>query len=159
LGVANRHTITRDVNQVLKEGQSLGDRLADHVAAFGGSWTFIVLAFVALLLWVLLNSALFVSQGSSFDPYPFIFLNLILSMLAALQAPIIMMAQNRQAARDRLAAALDYEVNLKSELEIMELHAKVEALRVDQLAELLQRTAEQMDLLRSMVIDRANGEV
>ena len=102
--VVSRHTVARNVNLAFEARQGVGERLADHVAAFGGSWTFIILALIALLAWVLLNSTLLALGASSFDPYPFIFLNLILSMLAALQAPIIMMSQNRQAARDRLAA-------------------------------------------------------
>jgi uncharacterized membrane protein len=104
--VVNRHTVSRDINQAFEERRSVGDRLADQVAAFGGSWRFIILALISLLAWVLLNSALLALGGSSFDPYPFIFLNLILSMLAALQAPIIMMSQNRQVATDRLAAGV-----------------------------------------------------
>ena len=114
--VMNRHTVSHNVNQAFEERRSVSDGLADQVAAFGGSWTFIILALIALLAWVLLNSALLTLGGPSFDPYPFIFLNLILSMLAALQAPIMMMSQNRQTARDRLAAGLDYEINLKPSL-------------------------------------------
>ena len=148
--VVNRHTVSRNVNQAFEERRSVGDRLADQVAAFGGSWTFIILALIRLLAWVLLNSALLALGGSSFDPYPFIFLNLILSMLAALQAPIIMMSQNRQVARDRLAAGLDYEINLKAELEIMDLHKKMEDMQVGQIGELLRLGQEQCRLLRLM---------
>ncbi len=152
--VVNRHTVSRNVNQAFEERRSVGDRLADQVAAFGGSWTFIILAMISLLAWVLLNSVWRAAGGSSFDPYPFIFLNLILSMLAALQAPIIMMSQNRQATRDRLAAGLDYEINLKAELEIMELHKKIEGLRDDHIGELLKLGQEQCRLLRLLLDGR-----
>jgi uncharacterized membrane protein len=103
-------------------------RLADQVAKTGGSWSFILTFCAVLLLWIGLNLTLAL-QGRAFDPYPFIFLNLMLSMVAALQAPIIMMSQNRQAAIDRAAAEHDYIVNLRAELEIMLLHDKLDALR------------------------------
>ena len=125
-GVAKRTQISRDVNRAFAEKQTLGDRLADRVASFGGSWTFIALCLAALIAWTAFNSVVRAWQVEPFDPYPYIFLNLILSMLAALQAPIILMSQNRQAARDRLAAGLDYEVNLKAEIEIIELHEKLD---------------------------------
>ena len=102
-------------------------RLADYVAQVGGSWRFIIGFLLALMLWVTTN--LFLGRAQAFDPYPFIFLNLILSMVAAIQAPIIMMSQNRQAAVDRAAAEHDYVVNLRAELEIMLLHDKLDALR------------------------------
>lgn len=152
--VVNRHTVSRNVNQAFEERQGIGDRLADQVAAFGGSWTFIILALTALVAWVLLNSALLALGRAGFDPYPFIFLNLILSMLAALQAPIIMMSQNRQTARDRLAAGLDYEINLKAEIEIMGLHKKMEDMRAEHLEELLRLGKEQYRLLRLLVDGR-----
>ena len=105
----------------------VGDRVADAIARIGGSWIFIIGFLVFLFAWTALNTAL-IAVGA-FDPYPFIFLNLILSMLAALQAPVIMMSQNRQAKRDRRDAAHDYEVNLKAEIEIMALHEKLDELR------------------------------
>jgi uncharacterized membrane protein len=145
------------VNQAFEERRSVGGRLADQVAAFGGSWTFIILALIALLTWVLLNSALFTLGRSSFDPYPFIFLNLILSMLAALQAPIIMMSQNRQTAGDRLAAGFDYEINLKAELEIMGLHKKMEDMQVEHIGGLLRLGQEQCRLLRLLADGRMNS--
>jgi uncharacterized membrane protein len=124
---AERRPIARDINESADRARSYGDRLADAIARVGGSWGFI-LAFLAFLaIWTLGNAWLL--STDPFDPYPFIFLNLILSMLAALQAPIIMMSQNRQAARDRLDAAHDYEVNLRAEIEIMALHEKMDALR------------------------------
>jgi uncharacterized membrane protein len=121
-----RRLSTRNLNQVFDERLTLGQRLSDKVAAIGGSWGFISAFGLFLLFWVGLNAVLLVAHP--FDPYPFVFLNLLLSMLAAIQAPIIMMSQNRQAAKDRLAAALDYEVNVKSEMAIAELHAKLDRL-------------------------------
>lgn len=145
--LAKRAQISRDVNHTFDEHRSVGDRLADRVASFGGSWTFISIFLVTLVAWTVLNSLLPGHGTRPFDPYPFIFLNLILSMLAALQAPIIMMSQNRQASRDRLAAGLDYEVNLKAEIEIMELHEKIDQIRMTHLADLMRAQQEQMRLL------------
>ncbi len=124
--VARRTYLARSLNQVFEERQSFGERLSDRVAAIGGSWAFILGFGVFLALWACLNVV--VLARNAFDPYPFVFLNLLLSMLAALQAPVIMMSQNRQAAKDRLAAALDYEVNIKAETAISELHEKVDFL-------------------------------
>jgi uncharacterized membrane protein len=124
--VAKRVHTARDVNKVFEQRLTVGQRLADQVAEIGGSWSFIIGFGVFLAIWVVLNVAVLLDHA--FDPYPFIFLNLLLSMLAALQAPIIMMSQNRQAAKDRLAAALDYEVNLKAELSIAQLHDKLDLL-------------------------------
>jgi uncharacterized membrane protein len=121
--------------------------LADRVATFGGSWIFIILCLAALVAWTALNAVATAWHVTAFDPYSFIFLNLILSMLAALQAPVILMSQNRQAARDRLAAGLDYEVNLKAKIEIIELHAKPDQIRSLHLDELLQTQREQLRLL------------
>lgn len=136
--VAKRMHSARNLNQVVEARLTVGDRLADRVAAIGGSWRFIIGFTLFLVAWALLNAAVLVNHP--FDPYPFIFLNLLLSMLAALQAPVIMMSQNRQAEKDRLAAALDYEVNVKAETAIAELHDKVDRLQL-QLERLLQREA------------------
>jgi uncharacterized membrane protein len=125
--IARRQHVTRNVNRAVDARQTLGDRVADRVAGFGGSWAFILIFIGLLVAWVGLNSLAVSRYGAAFDGYPFIFLNLILSMVAALQAPIILMSQNRQASRDRIAAALDYEVNLKAELEIMALHDMIDA--------------------------------
>jgi uncharacterized membrane protein len=126
--IARRQHVTRNVNRAVDERETFGDRVADRVASFGGSWAFILI-FVGLLIgWVTFNTLAVTRYGMALDSYPFIFLNLILSMVAALQAPIILMSQNRQAARDRIAAALDYEVNLKAELEIMGLYDMILAL-------------------------------
>jgi uncharacterized membrane protein len=126
--IAARTAISRNV--AVSEASTLGERVADRVAAFGGSWTFIFLFLGILLAWVGMNTW---AAARAPDPFPFIFLNLILSMVAALQAPVIMMSQNRQTEKDREAMAHDYEVNLKAELEIMSLHDKVDALRLTHL--------------------------
>jgi uncharacterized membrane protein len=121
-----RTRVSRNLNVEEEERLTTGQRVADKVATFGGSWTFIVIFGAVMLVWVVLNtSALFARH---FDPYPFILLNLFLSMIAAIQAPVIMMSQNRQAAKDRLKGDLDYEINLKAELEVAQLHRKVDNL-------------------------------
>ena len=152
--VAQRLPISRDANQAFDAHLTFGQRLADRVAAFGGSWTFILLFGTILLAWVVLNSWVLTRRGEVFDPYPYILLNLVLSMLAALQAPIIMMSQNRQAAKDRLDAAHDYDVNLKAELEIRTLHNKLDHLREQQWAELVGMQQEQIRLLTQLLQER-----
>jgi uncharacterized membrane protein len=126
-----RTTISRDTNKAVAFHQTFGDRLSDTIARIGGSWSFILSFLAFLVLWTVGN--VWLLSRNAFDPYPFIFLNLVLSMVAALQAPVIMMAQNRQTERDRIDAAHDYEVNLKAEIEIMALHEKLDELRHDQL--------------------------
>jgi len=121
-----RTRVSRNLNVEEEERMTLGQRVADKVASFGGSWPFILLFGLIMLVWVLLNSTALLSHH--FDPYPYILLNLFLSMIAAIQAPVIMMSQNRQAAKDRLKGDLDYEVNLKAELEVAQLHRKVDNL-------------------------------
>ena len=119
-----RNQVSRNVNIEEQERLTLAQRVADRVASFGGSWTFIFIFIVAETVWVVMNSAaLWVRH---FDPYPYILLNLFLSMIAAIQAPVIMMSQNRQAAKDRLQADQDYRVNLKAELEVAHLHRKLD---------------------------------
>lgn len=140
--------ISTDTNATFDERLTLGQRLADRVAAVGGSWAFIIAFGLFLVVWASINLAL---ARRAPDPYPFIFLNLLLSMLAAIQAPIIMMSQNRQAAKDRLVAAHDYEVNLKAELEIMALHDKLDQLRTEQLERLLKKQQEQIDLVAEVL--------
>jgi uncharacterized membrane protein len=150
--VARTH-IARNVSEDISEHMTFGQRLADRVAAFGGSWTFISLFAIVLVIWILLNSFILLKYSASFDPYPYILLNLFLSMLAAIQAPIILMSQNRQAYKDRLSAEHDYEVNLKSELEIMTLHEKIDLLRDKQWSELISIQQEQLDLLGKLIKD------
>ncbi len=145
--VAGRRHIARDVSVSSQVRGGPGQRAADAVASFGGSWTFVGLFAAVMLAWVGINFVLLASRGRTFDPYPFILLNLFLSMLAAIQAPIILMSQNRQTEKDRLSAEHDYEVNLKAELEIMLLHDKIDALRQTQWNELLALQQRQLDLL------------
>ena len=152
---SDRLHISRNTNREFEQKLTFGQRLADKVAAFGGSWTFIILFGGTLCFWVLLNS-LALSQRTAFDPYPFILLNLFLSMLAAIQAPVILMSQNRQSEKDRLATEHDYEVNLKAELEIMSLHEKIDLLREEQWKELLEIQKEQLRLLMGM-IEKTSG--
>ncbi len=152
--VAARKHIARNIAKDVTGTTSLGQRAADAVAAFGGSWTFIGLFAATLVAWVGLNSFV-LATGRSFDPYPYILLNLFLSMLAAIQAPIILMSQNRQAQKDRLAAEHDYEVNLKAELEIMLLHEKMDLLRDGQWGELLALQREQLQLLANLIDQKA----
>jgi len=140
------------------DASTLGQRAADAVAAFGGSWTFISLFAAVLIGWIGLNSFILVSHDKSFDPYPYILLNLFLSMLAAIQAPIILMSQNRQSEKDRLNAEHDYEVNLKAELEIMLLHDKVDQLRDSQWSELLVIQKQQLKLLESLLEKKPAGQ-
>lgn len=135
--VAQRLAVSRDINADFDTGRKFGDRLADRIAAFGGSWKFIIIFMAAITLWIAANTVLLVLSETPFDPYPFILLNLFLSLVAAIQAPIIMMSQNRQSAKDRLQASHDYEVNLKAEIEIMALHEKLDELRQKDLKELI----------------------
>jgi uncharacterized membrane protein len=148
--VAARKHIARNMAAEFEARPGLGARAADRVAAFGGSWTFVGLFAGIVLAWVALNGLLMLRQGRAFDPYPFILLNLFLSMLAAIQAPVILMSQNRQAEKDRIRAEHDYEVNLKAELEIMLLHDKLDALRQTQWADLLRIQREQLALLGAL---------
>ena len=136
---AQRLAVARPVQQQFEADLTFGERLADKVAEFGGSWTFIMLFGGFLLTWAGSNAWLL---SRPFDPYPFIFLNLLLSMLAAIQAPIIMMSQNRAAVHDRMRAEQDYEVNLKAELEIAALHEKLDRMRSEELAALIKAVAE-----------------
>ncbi len=123
------HTaISEDASDIADAQASFGEHLSDRVAAIGGSWAFIIIFGLVLVGWMVLNSEILGKIGLAFDPYPYIFLNLMLSTIAAIQAPIIMMSQNRASAKDRIAAAHDYEVNLRAELEIIRLHEKIDAL-------------------------------
>ncbi len=119
-----RQTISADTSKV-KTDLTFGDKMADALAKFAGSWVFIIIFISILAGWILYNTA---SKNQSFDPYPFILLNLVLSCIAAIQAPVIMMSQNRQEEKDRIRARNDYEVNLKSELIIEDLHYKIDEL-------------------------------
>lgn len=150
-----RRSVSRNIVRELDSTRGLGDRIADRVAAVGGSWAFIGSFVVALVAWMLLNT--FVLARQAFDPYPYILLNLVLSCVAALQAPVIMMSQNRQAAADRLGAQHDYEVNVKSELEIMQVHEKLNALRERDWAVLVELQNRQIQMLQRLLERQAGG--
>lgn len=137
--------LSRNPEEALEATLTAGQRLADRVATFGGSWRFLISFAVVLFLWIALNSVVLIIRP--FDPYPFIFLNLILSCLAAVQAPVIMMSQIRQEARDRLHAMHDYQVNLKAELEIRLLHQKIDHLLSHQWERLVEIQEIQMELI------------
>ena len=144
-----------NTNQAFVEQLTFGDRLADRVATFGGSWTFIGLFLTFMLAWMAVNDS-----GGAFDPYPFILLNLLLSCLAALQAPIIMMSQNRQAQKDRLDAHNDYQVNIRAELQIAALHEKIDLARDQQWSRLLDLVEQQqraLERLESRVGEKRDG--
>ncbi|HEY4176039.1 MAG TPA: DUF1003 domain-containing protein [Kofleriaceae bacterium] len=139
--------IARDADEVFERGKTFGNRTADRVAAIGGSWAFVIGFFTALAVWIVANVIL---ATRSFDPYPFILLNLVLSTLAAVQAPIIMMSQNRVAARDRAQASEDFRTNLKAELEIASLHEKIDHLLHSQWEQLIEMQTTQLDLLQQL---------
>ncbi len=134
---------TRNPNEVFEQQLTFGQRIADRVAVFGGSWTFIGTFLLIMLVWMIWNT----ETAQRFDPFPFILLNLVLSCLAALQAPVIMMSQNRQAAKDRLDARTDFEVNVRSEAEISRLHAKFDELREREWVDLVEMQKRQIVLL------------
>ncbi|MCA9285212.1 MAG: DUF1003 domain-containing protein [Phycisphaerales bacterium] len=144
----DQELVAADVNVEFGEHLTVGQRIADRVAAFGGSWTFIILFGVVIVGWMALNAGLLLARP--FDPYPFILLNLVLSSLAAVQAPVIMMSQNRQAAKDRMQAEYDYRVNLKAELEIRLLHTKLDQLLTHQWQRLIEIQQLQMDLMEEV---------
>jgi uncharacterized membrane protein len=140
--------LSRNVDSESNSKWSFGERLADRLATFGGSWTFLICFGIFLALWIILNTVVLITRPP--DPYPFILLNLFLSCLAAIQAPIIMMSQNRQEAKDRLRSQHDYQVNLKAELEIRHLHEKVDHLLSHQWERLAQIQEIQLDLLNEI---------
>jgi uncharacterized membrane protein len=141
--------VAENVNQQFERKMTFGERIADRVATFGGSWTFILIFVAVISVWMLVNSA----QKKPFDPYPFILLNLLLSCVAALQAPVIMMSQNRQAAKDRLQAEMDYKTNLAAEVEIRNIDAKVDELLVKHWQRLLEIQCLQVELLEQVTAD------
>jgi len=144
--LAREETVAENVEETWEDRRTFGERIADLVADFGGSWNFIISFFVVLIVWMAFN--VWAASGKVFDPYPFILLNLVLSCLAAIQAPIIMMSQNRQEAKDRLRSENDYKVNLKAELEIRHLHEKIDHLinrQWERLAEIQQIQLEIME--------------
>jgi len=151
-----RERVVRDPNATFDERLTLGQRVADHVASFGGSWTFIGLFAVVMIVWMVYNA----ETGRPFDPFPFILLNLVLSCLAAIQAPVIMMSQNRMSAKDRSDARHDYEVNLRAEMEIMALHTKIDELVASRWKELLtiqERQIAALERIEARVAAREEG--
>jgi uncharacterized membrane protein len=152
-----RHeTLSSNVDAEFDKDVTRGEKMADGLASFGGSWTFLILFASVLFIWIVLNSFLLLKK--SFDPYPFILLNLVLSCLAAIQAPVIMMSQNRQEAKDRLRSQHDYQVNLKAELEIRQLHDKIDHLLSHQWERLLEIQQIQIDLLSELEHLRLKGK-
>jgi uncharacterized membrane protein len=140
--------LSSDISKQFERELTFGERLSDHIAEFGGSWKFLITFGAVLIGWIVLNAVVLFNRG--FDPYPFILLNLILSCLAAVQAPIIMMSQNRAEARDRLRAENDYKVNLKAELEIRHLHEKIDHLLRRQYNRLFEIQQIQIELLQEL---------
>ena len=147
--IKEQETLTENINVAFEKNITFGQHIADHVASFGGSWIFIGTFFLVLAAWIAINSAS--SLLHPFDPFPYILLNLILSCLAAIQAPIIMMSQNRIETRDRLRSENDYQVNLKAELEIRHLHEKLDVLLKHQWQKLLEIQQIQMDFMKELV--------
>ncbi len=147
--VTNNKTLTDKIDGEEEKVLTIGQRIADKVATFGGSWTFIISFGVFIFIWITIN--VFWLINKSFDPYPFILLNLILSCLAALQAPVIMMSQNRQEEKDRQRAKNDYMINLKSELEIRTLHEKIDHFIIDQQQELLEIQKVQVEMMADIL--------
>ncbi len=141
-------TLAADTNSQFDRAATVGQRLSDKLATFGGSWTFLIFFGCVLVVWILINSLLFLWRP--FDPYPFILLNLVLSCLAAIQAPVIMMSQNRQEAKDRIRAENDYRVNLKAELEIRHLHSKLDLLLTHQWQRLLEIQEIQLEVMEQI---------
>jgi uncharacterized membrane protein len=144
-----QETLTENINLTFEKSITFGQRIADRVATFGGSWTFIGVFSLILIVWIGVNSITILYRA--FDPFPYILLNLILSCLAAVQAPVIMMSQNRMEARDRLRSENDYQVNLKAELEIRHLHEKLDVLLKHQWQKLLEIQQIQMDFMKELL--------
>jgi uncharacterized membrane protein len=144
--IKEEELIINNLKNPEEEIMSKGDKLSDKVATFGGSWKFIILFMVILTLWIIYNA----SVKSAFDPYPFILMNLVLSCIAALQAPIIMMSQNRKEEKDRKRAENDYMINLKAEIEIRNLHQKINLLMEEQINKLVETQAIEIKLLNDL---------
>ncbi len=149
------NVLSRNIEPELDQTNTFGKRVADHIASFGGSWTFILLFLGFIFIWVLIN--VFLLTTGAFDPYPFILLNLLLSCVAALQAPVIMMSQNRQEAKDRLRSEHDYQINLKAELEIQQLNEKVDHLMLKQGQRLLEIQEVQVELMKQILEQLPRG--
>jgi len=147
--IKENELVIKDINAEFDSKLSFGDHIADKVAEFGGSWRFIISFLAILFIWLLINSLTFILK-KPFDPFPFILLNLVLSCVAAIQAPVIMMSQNRQETKDRLRAEQDFKTNLKAELEVRNLNAKIDELLTHQWQRLLEIQQIQMDMIEQM---------
>lgn len=158
--ITHNKLLSENIEEDFDDTLSLGQRLADKIAVFGGSWTFIIFFFSFLLIWMGINvwTTISYGQNKTFDPFPFILLNLILSCLAAIQAPIIMMSQNRQEQKDRLRSEHDYKVNLKAELEIRMLHEKIDHLLIHQNRRLMEIQQIQADYLEDILAEMKKGK-
>ncbi len=148
--------LSRNVDEEFEQHLTVGQRLSDRIATFGGSWRFIIIFGVVLVVWMAVNSIVLLAKP--FDPYPFILLNLVLSCMAAIQAPIIMMSQNRQENRDRLGAQRDYQVNMKAELEIRHLHEKMDHLLSKQWERLAEIQQVQIEFMKELMEIRGRGK-
>lgn len=146
--ISEQETVSKDIHKEYEERLTFGQRMADRLAAYGGSWRFILTFVGVLVCWIVVNTLLLIHRP--FDPYPFILLNLVLSCLAALQAPVIMMSQNRQDAKDRLRSEHDYRVNLKAELEVRYLHQKLDHFLKKEWQTLLEIQEVQIDLMKEL---------
>ncbi len=153
--LAKEDIIARNVDATYRGTLTFGQRLADRIASLGGSWSFIITFCVILAAWITLNTVIL--RVRPFDPYPFILLNLVLSCIAAIQAPVIMMSQNRQEAKDRARAENDYQVNLKAEIEIQHLNLKIDQLLQHQWQRLLELQRLQLEVLDELESDRSGG--
>jgi uncharacterized membrane protein len=147
--IKNNSILSENIEEDIEEKFTAGQRMADKIASFGGSWSFIGIFFSFILIWMSINVWMLATKP--FDPYPFILLNLILSCIAAIQAPIIMMSQNRQEAKDRLRSENDYQINLKAELEIRHLHEKIDHLLSRQWERLVEIQQIQMELMTELL--------
>lgn len=154
--IKNNSILSENIQDEIESKLTTGQYVADKVAAFGGSWTFIIAFFLFILLWMFVNAFYLINKG--FDPYPFILLNLILSCLAAIQAPIIMMSQNRQEQKDRIRAEHDYKINLKAELEIKLLSEKIDHLLIHQNKKLIEIQQIQTDYLDDLMNEMKKNE-
>jgi uncharacterized membrane protein len=150
--LADHETLAENIEAEFTGHRTFGERLSDHLASFGGSWTFIMLFGAVLVIWMAFN--IIVATREQFDPYPFILLNLVLSCLAAIQAPIIMMSQKRQEAKDRLRSENDYRVNLKAELEIRHLHEKMDHILTRQWERLAEIQQIQLEIMQDLALKR-----
>ncbi|MFZ4476239.1 MAG: DUF1003 domain-containing protein [Saprospiraceae bacterium] len=150
LSIEEEEMITRKLCETDESAMTFGERLSDKVAKFGGSWRFIIIFMAVLWIWILVNSLIL--GAKAFDPFPYILMNLILSCIAAIQAPIIMMSQNRKEAKDRQRAENDYMVNLKSEIEIRNLHRKMDLNMEEQFQHLFEIQQKQLELMQQILI-------